>query len=655
MRTVFFTNLLMKAAIIHFFMQCRWQHRASGNGQRDSSGMQAVRAAGQWQGAAGSVFALVLGFLFLLAIPAAAGAGTAVDQNAEPASAQATDKAVEKPVNKATDIGIEVRGVSGALKENILAYVGKISVEDMQAWRTTRGRITQNLHDGMQAMGYYDARYEIDRTHKAVLLTVTPGQPILVRKISLVFNGEAGNDIAFTALRESLPLHEGDVFHHGQYESMKTAVQSLGVERGYFDAEWEVHEVSIDTVAHTADIDLAYNSGERYRFGPVTFVKADGGEQDLVTPSLLQRFLQFSEGDPYTASEVIKFNKVLLDSRYFSEVRVHVDRDKVQDHAVPVSVLLRADEPNHVDFGVGYSTDVRERISVKARRPLLNTRGHSIEANAELSPVRSTFDTKYTVPLTHPINDTLQYFYGVKREDVESVVTWNTVLGLRRQIKNDSEWQRTYSLRFNRDTTETQYDPVVKKDLVLPGISFDRTRIKGGIDPYWGDRQFYQMEVASEKVLSDATLVSLRGGWRFLRTLADRHQFLLRGDAGTIVTTDFDNVPQSMRFFAGGDQSIRGYGYKSISPRDENGVAVGARNLLTGSVEYDYTVIAHWRAAVFVDGGSAFDTVNEPVNIGSGVGMRWVSPVGPIRLDLAWAVTEPGHPFRLHFSMGPNL
>lgn len=596
--------------------------------------MQAVQAAGQRWGAVWSACALLLAGLLLWAGPALAA---------------------DKAADKTAAIAIEVRGVSGVLKENIIAYVGKLSAEDMQAWRATKARITQSLHDGLQAMGYYDAHYEIDRSNKAVLLTITPGPPILVRKLSLVFSGEAGNDIAFTALRESLPLHEGDVFHHGYYESMKSAVQSLGVERGYFDAEWAQHEVTVDPVAHTADIELSYNSGVRYRFGPVTFVGADGGAQSLVTPGLLQRFLPFEEGDPYAASAVIKFNKVLLDSRYFSEVRVHVDRDKALDQAVPISVMLRADAPNNIDFGVGYSTDVHERVTVKARRPLLNTHGHSIEANAELSPVRSSFDTKYTVPLTHPINDTLQYFYGVKREDVEAVVTWNTVLGLRRQIKSDSEWQRTYSLRFNRDTTDTLYDPEVKKDLVLPGISLDRTRVKGGIDPFWGDRQFYQMELASDQVLSDATLVSLRGGLRFLRTLADKHQFLLRGDAGTIITTNFDDVPQSMRFFAGGDQSIRGYGYKSISPRDEHGVAVGARNLLTGSVEYDYTVVSRWRAAVFVDGGSAFDSINEPFNIGSGVGMRWVSPVGPIRLDLAWAITEPGKPFRLHFSMGPNL
>lgn len=555
-----------------------------------------------------------------------------------------------------TDVQLTVNGVEAEIRDNVIAYVGKLTLEDLQSWRATRARLNENVSDALRSLGYYNPDFQIDHTRKAVLIHITAGEPVRVRKLALVFQGEAGNDIAFTALREHMPLHEGDVMHHGKYESLKSAIQNLGLDRGYFDAEWKQHEVNVDPVTHTADIELVYDSGTRYRFGPVSFLNAsDDSAQTLVRPELLQRFLTFSEGDPYDASAVIKFNKILLDSRFFSQARVHVERDKAVDRAIPIEVRLGADKPNNVDFGIGYSTDVKERLTVKWTRPLINERGHSIEANTELSPVRSSFDAKYTVPLTHPIDDTLQYFYGVKRENVEEVITWNTVLGLQRQIKRESGWQRTYSLRWLRDTTEPPNEEEVKKDLLLPGISLDRTRTKGGIDPYWGDRQYYQAEAGSKVALSDANLISLRGGIRFLRTLADKHQFLLRGDAGTILTNNFDDVPQSMRFFAGGDQSIRGYGYKSISPRDENGVAVGARNLLTGSAEYDYTFIPRWRAAIFVDGGSAFDDFSEPFHVGTGIGIRWVSPVGPIRLDLASAITEPGKPLRIHFSMGPNL
>lgn len=554
-----------------------------------------------------------------------------------------------------SEVKVTVKGVSGPVLENVSAYVGRVGSDDLASWRNTRTRLYASVQEAMRAVGYYGPDVDIGQDGKGVVIVIRAGEPVRVRRLRLEFTGEAGNDPAFTSLREILPLKQGDILNHGQYEALKTAVRNMGVERGYFGADWESHAVAVDPEAHAADIDLVYASGPRYRFGPVRFLKP-GGEpaDDLLRPELLRRFQTFSEGDPYDAGSLIKFNRALLDSRFFSEVRLQVERDRAVDNAVPIDVVLAAEKPNNVDIGIGYSTDVKERLTLKWQRPLINDRGHGIEVGTELSPVRSSLDAKYTIPLTHPLNDTLQYLYGVRREDVQEVVTWNTVLGVQRQIKKESGWQRTYSLRALRDTTETP-SVTTKQDLILPGISFDRLRSRGGVDPYWGDRQFYQFETASEQFLSDASLVYVRAGWRYLRTLAGRHQFILRGDAGTVITDSFENVPQSLRFFAGGDQSLRGYAYKSISPRDVNGIPVGARNLLTGSVEYDYEFMPRWRVGVFTDAGNAFDSPTEPAKIGSGVGIRWVSPVGPIRLDVAWPVSETEKNLRVHFSMGPNL
>jgi translocation and assembly module TamA len=556
---------------------------------------------------------------------------------------------------------IDIQGVSGDLEANVEAYVGRVTVDELDTWRSTRARLYQDVKEALRSMGYYSALAEIDldAERRRIQIRITPGEPVRIRRLQLVFEGEAGNDPAFSALRETLPLREGDLLHHGRYEQLKTLVRNMGVERGYFDAEWTTHGVTVDPDARSADIELIYASGRRYRFGPVRFTAIGTEDQDqtLLRSGLLRKLLTFEEGEPYDAGALIRFNRALLDSRYFSEVRVQVDRERGVDHAVPVTVAVAGEKPNNMDIGIGYSTDVRARLTLKWQRPRLNDKGHGIEANSELSPVRSAFDAKYTVPLTHPLNDTLQYLYGVKREEVEEVVTWNTVLGLQRQIKKPGGWQRIYSLRGLRDTTEFPGANIeIKKDLVLPGISLDRLRSKGGVDPSWGDRQYYQLEAASEDLFSDASLVSLRAGLRLLRTLGGRHQFLLRGDAGTIATDNFDDVPQSMRFFAGGDQSIRGYAYKSVSPRDANGLPVGARNLLTGSLEYDYEFRPRGRLAVFTDAGNAFDSADEPAKIGSGVGIRWVSPVGPIRFDVAWPVSETEKDdFRVHFSMGPNL
>lgn len=558
-------------------------------------------------------------------------------------------------VGAAESIKVVVTGIDGELRDNVSSYIGPLTRDDFRFWRQRRSELEGVVNDAMESMGYYSPRVSVEQHQGEVRVSVSPGQPVKVGRLRLVFQGEAGNDIAFTALRESLPLKEGDTFHHGSYESLKAAVQALALERGYFEAAWVQHEVVVDPDRHRAEIDLVYGSGRRFSFGAVFFEGMDGKEQALVRQDVLESMVPFKEGEPFNASGIIKLNKSLLDTRYFSEVRVRQQNEGGESLSVPVRVQIAGDRPNDVDVGIGYSTDVEGRLSLAWRRPLVNDRGHGIRASTELSQVRRSFDSAYSIPWKHALDDVVQLIYGVQREDVEDVVTYSTVVGVQRQIQREQGWKRTFSLRWNRESFERPDGEEGKSDLLLPGVSLDRVRSKGGVDPYWGDRQYYQAELASSQLLSDADFISLRAGFRLLRTVADKHQFLLRLDGGAIMADSFDEVPLTMRFFAGGDQSVRGYDYKSLAPRDADGIAVGGRYLATGSAEYDYTFYPKWRVAVFTDSGNAFDSLSESLKVGSGVGVRWVSPVGPIRLDLAWAVSEPGTDFRVHFSMGPNL
>lgn len=558
-------------------------------------------------------------------------------------------------VSAADTIDLVIKGVEGEMHDNVQSYIGPLTTDDLKSWRSSRTRLEAVTREALEAVGYYEPVIVIEQRRGEVRVNITPGEPVRVERLRLVFEGEAGNDIAFTALRESLPLRQGDTLHHGRYESIKSAVQALAVERGYFDAVWARREVTVDIKKHQANIDLVYVSGQRFLFGPVSFVGEDNTSQTVIRPEVMAQMVPFKQGEPYEAAGIIKLNKSLLDSRYFSVVRVRHLREEAVGLEVPVRVTVASSKPNDMDVGIGYSTDVQARVSLAWRRPLINDRGHGIRTSAELSQVRRSFDAVYSVPWKHPLDDVLQYIYGVQREDVEDVVTYNTVVGIQRQIQKDQGWKRTYSLRWNRESFDRPDGEEGKSDLLLPGISFDRVRSKGGVDPYWGDRQYYQGEFASSSMLSDADFVSLRVGYRLLRTVADKHQFLLRSDGGTILTSTFDDVPLTMRFFAGGDQSVRGYDYKSLSPRDEQGIAIGARNLATASIEYGYMFARKWRAAVFTDAGNAFDSLSDGFKVGSGVGVRWISPVGPIRLDFAWAVSEPDTSFRVHFSMGASL
>ncbi|HQV22491.1 MAG TPA: autotransporter assembly complex family protein, partial [Agitococcus sp.] len=462
-----------------------------------------------------------------------------------------------KPSDK---VPLKIKGVSTDIKANIEAYIGDLNKDDLTQWRETSARLRKATREALESLGYYQAEFKFNRLEKALELEVQLNQPVIVDSVKLSYVGQAGNDIAFTALRETFPLKEGDVLHHGRYEAAKSLLQNMALERGYFDGQWLKHEVLIDKDTQKAQVNLQYDSGVRYKLGEVSFKHTRANQQLAIDADLLDNLVPFKAGDDYEAEKVIKLNKVLLDSRYFNEVKVRAESGLAQDYVVPVNVLLAMDSPNQVDLGAGYATDIGARVSATWRRSLLNRRGHSIETSSEISQVRQSATARYGIPWTHPINDTLQILAGFKREDIDEIaITNNSVLGVERQKKRDSGWQTTESLRWSRESYRQENGEKGRSDLLLPSYSISRVRTKGSkTDPERGDRQSYQVELASSSVLSDADLIALQANWRWLNTFAQRHQLLLRADVGTIISSDFDSVPLNIRFYAGGDQSVRG-------------------------------------------------------------------------------------------------
>lgn len=194
-----------------------------------------------------------------------------------------------------------------------------------------------------------------------------------------------------------------------------------------------------------------------------------------------------------------------------------------------------------------------------------------------------------------------------------------------------------------------------RSTLLIPSLSFNRTRTDGGVDPSRGYSLRFDVQAGKEELLSDFDFVRVSAAARGLTTLAEDHRFLARVQLGSVNSNAFDSVPPSLRFFAGGDQSVRGYDFRGLSPTNAQGDRIGGRHLIAGSLEYQYEFIERWRAAVFVDHGNAVDSLTDPLETSLGIGVRWVSPIGPVRLDFARSISDPDQGFRIHFAMGPEL
>lgn len=554
----------------------------------------------------------------------------------------------------AAPVRLELTGAEGAAAENIRAYLDtEAELDTALEARAYLRRSREQARRALEALGYYQAELDvsIERGDEAWALRVEvdPGERVTVRRVEVSITGEAAEDEAFRALRERLPLEAGAPLDQGAYERSKAALRNLGLSRGYFDQRFTESRIAVNPGAGWAEIRLTFDSGPRYRLGEVRFSETPFGDD------LLRRLVPFDRGDPYEASAIAELNRRLLDSGYFDNVVVNTRRDQVEDGAVPVTADLSARPRTTVTTGAGFSTDEGPRLRLGHTLHYLNDRGHSLVSELRVSPVRQNASTRYQIPLRDPLNDRLEVRAGWQREDIEDTRSTRFTAGVSRRQQFRSGWTRTQSVRWLNESFD-QGEDEGSTTLLLPGIAFARTRSRGGVDPYWGDRQDYAIEAGLRALLSDVDLARITASNTWLRSLGEdnRHRFQLRADLGGIVTSDFSEVPSSLRFFAGGDQSVRGFDFQSLSPEDDDGDLLGGRYLATGSLEYSVRILEKWRLATFTDAGNAFDDPgNFDPKVGSGFGVRWTSPVGPLRLDLAWGVSEEDVPFRVHISVGP--
>jgi len=534
-----------------------------------------------------------------------------------------------------------------------------LSVADLKQSATVNaGDFSASVSDAvrqtLQALGYYDPVIKVFMTSDSPRLVVKAGKPVRLRVINVQLVGDAENDDRFRV--PSFPLKAGDVLDQGQYDSFKQRLEDLALERGYFDSRWLVSRIEVNLQDQVADVYLGFDSGTRYRFGAISYREVDGKPLRALNALQLERLTPFKSGDPVSSRQIFQLQKNLIETRYFRDAQVSLRRDQVTDRRVPVEVVADSRLPSLYSFGLGFATDVGPRLQAEWQRPLLNRDGHGIQVTTELAQQRQSGEVRYRMPWKHPLEDRLEFALGFQKDRIDDTDTTQTVTSAQRVFDPRRGWQRSVGLRlfderFQRDSGDKGAERVL-----APYASFNRVQSQGGIDPSQGSRVLFQTEAASRSLLSTSDFVSLRAGYRWLNTYQDRHMLLLRGDAGAILSADFERVPPSLRFYAGGDNSVRGFDYRALSPRNALNETVGGQYLLAASVEYNWRWRPAWRPAVFLDAGNAFTQVSDArMAAGLGVGLRWISPVGPIRLDLASAVSEPGKPLRLHLTIGSPL
>ncbi|MCG6967074.1 MAG: autotransporter assembly complex protein TamA [Chromatiaceae bacterium] len=550
---------------------------------------------------------------------------------------------------------LDTQGGSAALEENLRARL-RLQTEPCDAPRSVVQRVfkqaEKDFDPALRAFGYYRAKvvkelsFEDDCWH--AVFTFDLGQRVVIRKRDIVIRGEAADDPKLGGLLAGLPLPEGAPLNHAEYEAIKDRLRQFAIERGYLDFAFSRQELRVYPDESVADIHLEADSGPRYHFGELRL-----SEQPL-DEELVRRMANLTEGEFYDTAKIAALNRVLSDSPYFARVEVRPRRDQAVDHAVPIDILLEPAKRHAWRAGIGFETDLGPRGSLRYDNRYVNARGHHFESALSVSPVLSTLGAEYVIPGDDPIHESFGFGAKLTHEDTDSAVSDSASLTARHTLQSEG-WNQNRFIELLHEKSDVGGEKTTST-LLMPGIAFDHAEGDDVLRTRRGYRVRFEARGAHEALLSTASFVQLSASAKGIYRFGQGGRVTGRVDGGVTVVPSITDLPASLRFFAGGDNSVRGYAYQSLGPLDDKGEVRGGKNLLTASLEYEHPVVGEdWWAAAFVDAGNAFDSDQFELRSAYGVGVRWYSPVGRVRLDVAFPDDTSDGSWRVHFGLGTDL
>ncbi|MGD8699381.1 MAG: autotransporter assembly complex family protein [Gemmatimonadales bacterium] len=551
---------------------------------------------------------------------------------------------------------VELEGLDGEQRANALAVAGIFSAARSRSLPTSQierlhARAPDEIQLALEPFGFYrpTVAAELRRSESTWVARyqVDPGEPLAVTRVDVRVSGEGRDDSAFLEAVRSFPLAVGDTLRHTRYERGKLALADIAAQRGYLKAQFDTSEIRIDLEAYTAEIVLHLETGPHYLFGPVTF------NQELVDPRLLRGYVTFEPGDTFDLGELLELQRGLASSNYFSQVDVRPDMN-IEGRQVPILVDVMPRKRQRYELGIGYGTDTGIRGLVEADFRRLNWKGHNATVRLEISEIRRTLSAQYRFPPVYPETATYAIFAGAG----DFSPTWSTslrgTLGVSRsQLRGPLN--EVLSLSY-----EAQNFTVAERDgtsyLLIPGASWAWTKSDDRIRPRRAHRVQLETFASLEALLSSTSYLQLILSGKYIRGLGSRLRLLSRAKIGRTYYQRFSDLPPTLRFVSGGDRTVRGYSYESLGPRDEENRLVGGDLLVEASVEADYAVVGDWLLALFLDLGNGLDSLGDlSLAKGAGAGVRWITPVGPVRLDVAYGFDEPSEDIRLHLTLGPDI
>ena len=563
--------------------------------------------------------------------------------------------AADPGINSGTHLNII--GVETTFKTNIyrsLSSNENVIPLSLLGFPQSDNYILSKARSALQALGYYQPALTLSEDQKGKVLSIELNKPVRWNNSSISLNCEIESK-EMSQLVAKHPFTKGKIINHGDYSQFKSRVQRQAQELGLLNATFAKSALNVDIADLQANVDWIFNCGARYTIHKISI------EGTVLSHDLVNSYSTIREGDAYSQLDIVASQQALNRSGFFKSVVV----DQSVDHAtksVDVNLSILDTDKYELKTLLGYGTDSGGKLGVSWRNRRVNNRAHQYVASIDFNEVKlnkanlhATF--QYQIPLEKASSQWINLVsYEVKDEEIgrSNILTLESVLA----NKINAHWSSQWSIVMAQEQLESEADVNQSLKYIVPSW---QTNYYSVTDPFSAVEGWRWQSIIrfSTKQLSNPDIEFLQTDQKVKRiwSLNDDWRLLLRARIGSTLmdTEDFtSSMPSTYRFFAGGDVSVRGYKHQSLSPTD-NDVSIGGKHILTSGIEVDYLFYESFRWAIFSDQGNAFnDWKDWELQKSVGTGLRWVTPIGAIRLDIAKAL-DGNKAWRFHVTIGPDL
>lgn len=469
--------------------------------------------------------------------------------------------------------------------------------------------------------------------------TIRLGLPVRVTSVDINITGPGADNGKIRKTARQFPLNRGDIFNATLYAAARDKLFDVISNQGYIKVTARGTKVFVNTDTNTAVITLQMQTNERYYFGKMTFNETD------YSPKFLARFNIFREEQLFSTNKILNYQQDMNNTRYFKQVIVMPDFDNIADYHIPVDVSVVPVNARRYDFGLGYGTFTGPRLTAGMNFRRLGHEGHALDAQVRLSSVLSSVVLKYLIPGINPLTE--QWVMGANYQKFVpkngKSYSQSIAFGYTKKLHH---WTLGANLNYLRESYRVENEPKQNSQLLYPNLNIIYIKADNVVQPTYGRSLNFVVQGAVSDIFSTTSFAQSTVKGKLFFTPVSFAHVILRGDLGYTVVHDLNDLPLSMRFFAGGMTTIRGFPDSSIGP---------GKYLAVGSIEYRNHIAYDISGAVFYDIGNAADHFDTPWNRGAGVGLVYESVVGPIKLYLARAISKKHQPYQVELSMGPEF